>query len=347
MALETLSGIASALTQVFAPELDRQFNQEAVTAKALTFEDGRGKNVAWDVEFSGASAAAYAEGSDVTDGEMLTNPAVPAVLDWGRYRSAFKISGDAIDAAMSTVDGATALVDLVRERVLNCGTALSSVINTDLITGTGTDGAGNPTIIGFLGGALATTGSYAGIYRTGGGTNYTEWKGNALANGAVARPLTLDLMAQGEQLIFTASNMKPTIILTSPGVVRKYKGLFEPIHRVSGIEPRVDSLYGAEFTFMGIPVVRDRNFTAGTLVMANQNLCKVRQLPQGLYPDTNATDGQLPDTNGAQTGITPIRFRIYPLAKTGDSVKFVLQAKLQLQVRRPNAFCVISDISES
>jgi hypothetical protein len=345
MAMELLASIANALTQLFAPELSRQYNRTATTAKLLTFREGRGKNIAWDVEFSGAGAASYAEGSDVAQSEFLTDPVVPAILPWGRYRSAFALSGDEIDIAASSQYGAMELVDIVGERVIGCATKLITTINNDLILGEGSDAAKNPTIFGFLGGAIGNTGVYAGISRT----TYPEWAGNVIGNSGTARPLTIDLMNHMDELIFNACGLPYGIIVTSPGVYRQYSGIFEPIRRIAtdGRGPLQYDTVAAELFFKGIPIVRDRSFPAGKMMFLNLSEVEVLNLPQGRYPDVNSSDGVLSDSNGQTASATGVRFRIYPLAKTGDAVKFVLQAKLQLKVKRPNCCGIIEDIAEA
>ena len=67
-------------------------NRLAVAAALIQAERGAGKNAAWDVEFSGATADAVDEGSDVQEAEFTTDPPQAAVLHWAHYRQSFKIS---------------------------------------------------------------------------------------------------------------------------------------------------------------------------------------------------------------------------------------------------------------
>src|SRR5690606_33596363 len=103
-------------------------------------------------------------------------------------------------------------------------------INTDIVVGTGTDGSGNPTIIGLLT-ALTDSGSYASINPATAGQE--AWVGNLVANGGVARPLTLDLLAKAEQLQYVASGQSCDVVVTTPGIKTKYEGLFNAIQRMS------------------------------------------------------------------------------------------------------------------
>lgn len=352
MAAETLSSISTALSQVFAPQIARQWNRSAVTAALISLQPdgvsaGRGKNVAWDVAFSGNSATTVAEGSDVQDSELASDTNVPAVLSWAHYRSSFKVSETELDAAASSVGVATALMDIFGERIMNAGEKMARVVNVDLLSGTGTDGSSNPTIVGLLGGALETTGSYAGLSRA----TYSEWQGNVMANGGVARPLTLDLLYQMDQNIFTASMEMATHLIVSPGVYRKYASLFEAIRRIEGDGRGALSMGSgaAELFFKGLPVLRDPSVPAGTCIFFNNRHVKAKYLPR-LQSPQDAVMQRMSDLvggNGADVkNVTAVPARVAILAKTGDSVKVSLKTTLSACVTRPNALGYISDISE-
>lgn len=352
MAAETLSSVVNALSQVFAPELARQWNRSAVVAALIAAQPGavsagKGKNVAWDVAFSGNAAGTVAEGSDVQDAELASDTNLPAILDWAHYRSSFKVSETELDAAASSVGVATALMDLFGERIMNAGEKLARVINVDLLTGDGTDGSGNPQLVGLLGGALETTGLYAGISRAA----QSEWAGNVLSNGGVPRPLTLDLMYQMDQQIFTASMETATHIITSPGVYRKYAGLFESVRRIEG-DGRSAMTFGsgaAELFWKGVPVLRDPSMPSGTLIFFNARHVSAKYLPR-LGSPQDAVMSRMQDLSGGNgdlvKNMTGIPARVAILAKTGDSVKCSVKTTVAACVKRPNALGYIDDISE-
>jgi hypothetical protein len=223
---EYLASINSALSQIFAEPLARQWNRSTILLNRLMAKgdigDGKGKNVAFDVEFTGNQASTVAEGSDVQPNEFQSDVNMPAVLPWAHYRSSFQISETEFDAARSSLGTPAALQDLFGDRILGAGAQIARKIENDVFQGTGVDASGNPTIIGIFGGALVTSGGYAGINA---GT-WTEWQTNILANGGVARTLTVDLLDQADALIFTASSEPWDLITTSAGVSRKYGGFF-------------------------------------------------------------------------------------------------------------------------
>lgn len=352
MATEALTDIANALSQVFPDALNRQWNRVAEAASRIRVVNGVGKNAAWDVQFSGTNVASnYAEGSDVQTTDYTQNPNIPATLSWGHYRQSFSMTDTEMEAAASSLAASipTALVDLFGERVQNAIAKLASDINVDIFTGTGTytlpGPVSVPNIVGLLGGALDATGTYATIVR---GT-YAEWAGNVLANGGVARPLTEDLLYQLEQNIFTASGEKPDLILCSPGVARKYAGLFVAEKRVvtSGEASPVYASGTMNMFWNGMPVIRDRNCSSGYLIMVNSNNLELKQLPNKQARDVMRAMEQLQSSNGMTQRPLPLVASITPLARTGDAVKMMCNIKLALCAKRPNSMGYIKDINET
>lgn len=357
--LSNLADVTAALSQRYAKKLYNQFNRVTVTAGLIGTEadmQGNAKNTAWDVQMSGATADVYAEGTDVQNSELNVDLPLPAVLSWAWYRSAFQISESQIDAARAsggTADAAMSLVDL---RVMSNAAKLIQKVNQDIWAGTGTGTGGNPSIIGVSGGALSAA-VYAGLDS---GT-YSEWIGNLLANGGVARPLTMDLMEHAEQECWEGVSESPTAIVASAAVLRKYVGLFETIQRVVGPVgdaplPRFDTSVmlnqGIESTnlfFKGIPVFRDKDAAAGSMLFMNQKYIKKAFLPSGRDSAGTAVffeDRQGVGTNGDLVRTpTGLPIRIEALAKQGDSYKIMLKTVVQLQVARRNAHALISDIA--
>ena len=350
MGTQLLADIANVLTKQFDPALKRQFNRRSVLAALLPKKNGAGANLNWGARFSrSVHAAKFTEGADVAAGEINQDVDQNAVLGWAMYRVAFGMSGISIAAARSALQSPDALLELFEGHLTDAATDLISQINAALYSG---DGSASE-IAGLYGsGALAATGSYAGLSRV----TYPEWASNVLGNGAVPRALTKSLLDQLEQQIFDACGMPPDVIVASSGVVRKYEALFDSVVRT---EPAAGA--GAELSvigrlagnsgatglfYKGIPVVRDRNATAGKLSMLNTDFAGIRSLPH-VDPGMAVTPSK--DDKGLTDGVvdTGINAKVEPLAKTGDSNKFQLVSYLQLQVRRPNTCGVLEDIDES
>jgi hypothetical protein len=345
MALSNLATFANALSQLYAPDIQAQYNRQAVTTSLLPVRPGRGKNVAWDVTFSNAAAASYAEGADVASGEYTTDKKIPASLSWGLYRAAFQLSETAVDAAASSMGTPEELMDLVGDALTDVSRKLISVINNDVINGTGVDGSSNPTFVGLLGGSLAASGTYAGIARA----TYAEWAGNVLANGGTPRALTVDLMDNLDQVIYAAAGYKYDLILCDPRTFRKYKGLFQSSVVQQIVPGGPVSAYGIgsdTLTYNDVRIIRDKDIPAGNMLFLSSQDLEIQFLPfagagDGVLSREMSGEG----SNGKGSTPTGVPFRVVPLAKTGDSYKFLLRAQAQLKVKRPNAFGIITDLS--
>lgn len=365
MAADVLANIANALARTFAPDIVMQFNREAVTAKLLSVKDDQGygdaKEVAWDVSFSGATAAAFAEGSDVGASEFNQDTDINAILSWGMYRAPFQLSNLEINAASRAVGSADKLRSIVTHRLFGSMTKMASVINADLWTGTGTASNGNPNIIGFTGtagtwnGSLISSGSYAGL-ATG---TYSEWASNLFTNGGVSRPLSFALLSQAERQIYLNSGERPDVMVGSVGVLSKYEGLFESQKMYNSNEGGGVSQYRGSVTagmegmktslaWRDTPMYRDRNAPTGVLLMLNSSNLELKFLPfNPLSPDGVPVQTMtLPSSNGKATTPTPLMANIYPLARTGSAIKFNVEMYVQLAVKRPNSCALIGDLSE-
>lgn len=350
MAADVLSNISGALAQTMAPQLIRTWNRRAVGLQNVRIllggGQGNGQNVAWDVEMTGATAAAFAEGSDVTSGEYNQDTIVKAKLDWGMYRAPFQLSNLEINVAAANIGNASALEDIVGERFIGAITKIVDLMQTDFYSGTGTDGSGNPNIVG-LDSALAATGLYGGLNKS----TYATWAGNVLANGGTARALTMGLLASSEQQTFVASGMEPDVLITTAGVHTKYEGLFEATRRTvdSGQGP-IQSYQGSSgrLFWRGKPVIRDKSATTGQIYMVSQDGIELRVLPWAAVPDgVMVVQKAAVSSNGDQMEQIGIPFNCYPLARTGSAIKFVVEVYAQLKVLRTNAHSLIKDISES
>jgi hypothetical protein len=347
---ETLSTITSALAQTFAPQLVRAWNRSSVFLQNLQFVpgggQGGGKNVAWDVEFSGQTAASFVEGSDVGATEPSYDIPVPATISWGQYRSAFQLSNLELNAASANIGNPVALERLLEERFLGAITKITSRLNTDAIVGDGTEDSTNyPTIVGIIP-ALAATGAYANIDKS----TYPEWAGNVSANGAVARALTMELLAKAEQSLYTASGQEPELLITTPGVYTKYEGLFQSVFRQmsDGTGPTPSFQGSANGLFWrGRPIIRDKDMTSGYLAMLKPSEIEFCILPWAPVPDgVPVTMRELLSSTGTNARALGAYVHVYPLARTGSAIRFCAEIYCQLKVKRPNEHVLIKDISE-
>jgi len=351
MAESKLTNFSNALSQKFAPKIAKQFNRMCVglaSVETVPPSEGLGaKNVAWDVNLGGATAFSYLEGADIQSSDYSIDTAQPATLSWAEYSSAFWVSGTLVDAAFMSGGSATALINFIEDQFINNSAAVASLANQDFYYGTGDNGSGVPNVVGLLGGALEESGSYANIDR---GT-YPLWKGHALSNGGVMRPLTPDLIRQGDQAVFISTNEMPTKYLCSTGVYRKYQDMFDPLVRVAA--GRGDLTYNMgtnQIFWRGVPIIQDKDIdesvAGGVIIGLNDREVKKVYLPhKGVPMDVPQV---LEDGKGVamdQSMSTGLQFRLIPLFKSGDSYKFQVLVKFQLQVRHPNSCFYINNLA--
>ncbi len=348
MANQAQSDISNALATVFDPIVTEAFNRQAVLASLIRKMPGEGKTCAWDVVFSGATAATYTEGADVTT-ETAQDVIVPASLSWAWYRANFGMTGIAQAAAASSKTSPARIRNLYAQNLRGSLTKLVSTLNADIYDGAGTTG-----LITGLDSALAATGTYANIAK---GT-YAEWAGNVVTNSGTPRALTKSLLDELEKDIFAACGENPDIIVTTPTIAMKYSELFDAQANVILVQgelsgavgtapPKPPRAKGRTGTYYhGVEVMRDKDCKAENLFMLNSAYIELEILPAVVDMDTGKfISRQLPtDSEGGVVGI-PLTF--YPLAKTGDSNRYSAVVYCQLKVSQPNAHGLIDDIDES
>jgi len=340
MAVSNLSAIQSALSLIFDNQLSRQWNRVSRTLSLTRAMPLGGKSVNWSISTSGQTANTHTEGADITSGELLIDAKKDMVLGWGLYRNAIGLSSLSLEVAAGSSGSALEMMSLLEEEVSGAGHALASKLNLDLFSGDGTSNA----LVGFDN-ALITTGTYG----TQDVSTVTSLKSNLDANGGTPRALTIALMEEMETAIYTRCAESPTVIVTTPAIFAKYKGLFEPVRRVVGDHPgaydtsvKDDAVY-----FMGIPIIRDINATAGSMYFLNERLMEMKYVRPMFFGDSvTSVIRKAMGSNGlSQQDPTSIPLRLESLAKTGDSNKFFLRTVCQLCIKRPNAFGILSDLA--
>lgn len=339
----TLAAVSNALSQTYESQIVRQINREAATLRFLPKKFGAGKNVAWDTEFDGALAASYADGADVADGDFGVDDNLPATLAWGLYRAPFRATGLAIAAAGSSHSPDT-LKNLFEEKMFGAVSKLGSVVNTALFTGTGAN-----SILGLLAanGPLDSVGTYAGIDRA----VQTGWAGNKLANGGTPRAVSFDLLRAMIRSIFTRQGGYPDILICDPLTFDRIAALFDTNRRwMDSVTTAAGEikLRGGEraLDFDGIPIMRDKDCTAGNVVAINTQHVEVRFLPT--YPSQAASGPngtfEIHDDMGRVSGLPA---RIEMLGKTGDTEKAYAKVYVQVRNNRPNSCGWLTDLLTS
>jgi hypothetical protein len=343
MAIADFSNVSAALATIFEDMVVDQFNRSVVLTKLLPFAEAEGKNIVWDANFGTTpGTSVLADGATVVT--FNNDSLVPATLNFGTYSEAFSVSGKAL-AAAARANNPDMLADLFAEKMDNAVTRLAFNINKDFFSGSGA----TDTIMGLTasGGGLKATGTYAGIDRS----VQTQWAGNELLAGGVARPLSFQLMRDVRKAIYVASGMMPDLIVCDPTQHENYGMLFGSNRRyvqdisLRGNSVKLDGGYKA-LEFDGIPVIADPTCPAGQMLFLNTKYVKIRQLPNVSAPESRGGMIRLHGTAEEQlgSGETGLVARINPLAVNGDAYPFQLVLYPQIQVQRPNSCAILGDL---
>lgn len=351
MTTTNLAAVTNALEKRFERDLISNINRSSPILQVLRLERMAGQNIQWSNTFGTATtdeAEATAEGADVS--VFTTDTKAPAVLQAAVYTEAFEVTGVAL-AGAAAAGNPDELADLFRFEIDTAGMRLSLGLAKEVYRGTGTAGTGGGTrMIGFDGGAILDTGTYAGLDRA----TYPQWASTIVGNGGIARDVSVKLMHKMQRKVQNASGMTPNLIVGGTATVEQYGLLFGDQRRyndeinVPGAGPmRLDGGFRT-LEFNGIPVMPDLNAPEGKLYFLNTGVVLLRQLPQPGQRALPLVVGELElmgQNLNAPRVKTPIRVRIQALGPKGDKFQFQLVAYIQLQVRQPNACGVLTDLA--
>jgi hypothetical protein len=331
---QTLSTILTALAQNFRPKIVRTVNRRSVLTKVLPVVKGEGKNIAVDVEFTGAIAEAANDGDDVVN--YGSDALSPATLPWAIYRSNFRVGDVAMAAAASSLTPLS-VQNLWVRNLVNGATALASAINLDLYSGNG--GASPPHITG-LDTALLDNNTYMGIDRTQSGN--ATFRGNVIDPGSPTAPTLSSLRKDINTTIYTACGEQPDIAMCGPAVFNTIGDLFTELRRynqgVTEIETAkgkivLDASIGA-IEFEGCVFIKDKDATANEIFYLNSNYVRIEYLDLSPMADVMSAGDDLDLEDGF--GPVPLGARFKKLATTGASEKATMEVALNIVVEKPN-----------
>lgn len=350
-----LARVTDALPTLLADKVIPQMNRSAPELQLIPFKAGQHKNLVWDVEFKNASESAnsaLAEGAAVsTYGD---DDIVPATLNWCDYSESIAVTGKALSAARGSAGagGASELQDLWVHKTLGAVRRLAKNLGRDFWTGPGT---GNR-MLGLYGGATLTSGaplSNAGTYANINRATYADWKANVLLNGGTPRALSFDLMRDMRKAIYDACGEMPDLIMCDSTQHEAYGKLFGDQRRyvqevtIRGQKIVLDGGYRA-LEFDGIPIIASVNHPAGYMTFLNTNYVKMAALddmPTEANRSPRMVQLQAMPEEQLQSGATPFRARLNPLAVNGDLYPIQMILYPQIYIERCNAFGVLGDLA--
>lgn len=332
MADTTLASILNALGQNIRPVIVTQFNRRARFLRLIPFTLGDGKNLAWDIESDGATTENHADGDDVS--AFSTDTDTAATLQWGLCRSNFAIGDQAIAAARANKNPG-GLIALGRRRIMGAATKLTSRLNYEAYSGTGTGGQ----MAGLCSVALRTDNTYAGIDRTDSANAF--WRSNI--TDLAGAPISLDAIREMIGVkIYEACGEEPDVALCGAAAFKKVGALFDATRRQSQdvtIEtPRGQiTLKGGlgVIDIDGTVLIKDKDVPSGEIVFVNTQYVEGEYLPLG--SDENLPENAMTESANDGWGALPLGFDIKELGRSGAKRKFTMMSSVQIKVTRPNA----------
>lgn len=351
MADINLSLISGALEQFIQQKVVRQYNRSSVTTNLLRKTPGKGKNLAWDVSIGTATGQIFDDGQIVTTFNSDTKRL--ATLPWSELGDAFKITGRAEDGAQFSQ---TELANQWLFELGECVTRCADIVNTQIWNGNGS-AVGGQRLFGLAmtsNGPLSPTGTYANINRS----VDTQFAGIRLSNGGVPRAVTLPLIEYGLEQVFNASGKQPTWGITTSNVWRLLCELNGSDRRVmQEVYVRGQKLnmslgfHAVEVN--GIPVFKDKDVPTGTLAFFHEESICIEFLPtapsriqrgkvMARVPIAGLPQEQ--DMTAAPPQV-PLIGNVIQLPSGGNFDSWMLDTTCGLEVNRPNAHLVITDIA--
>lgn len=341
MAEATLSNSQAAFEQRVRDQLVRQPNRSTVLLNLLGKNSSTGKNFAFDATFGTDTGQRFTDGEDV--GTFHNDTEVMGKLDWCHIGDAFAITGTAEDAAAAEP---TELANLWMKKLVDNMHRVAEKVNYDLWNGDGSSGVVHG--LGATDGPLGDSGTYATLAR---GT-YTQWE--ATRDDTIG-PLSMKRLETWLENIYVASGSVPSFIVTTPALWRTYAELIFPEKRymqsvnIRGQQISLDGGWNA-LDVNGIPMFKDRQAVAGSMVAINDRHMGVAFLPAAQRLVNQVYLGQVPiagtpqEQAGAVPGSTGLMARLIKLAQLGDKSKYQVLTKVALWSDKCNAHGIMTNV---
>lgn len=350
MALVDLTAVSPVVAKLFANRVTTQLNRAIVLSQVLDVRPEAGQNIQWvarsGTDSPSAGTGVIADGDDVSVFNSDTRE--PAVLQYGTYHDAFKVSGKALNIAYASGNPAQ-LADLYAEEMAYSVERLATAISVDIYSGDGT----TDHIMGLLdatNGAMLDSGTYAALDRS----TRTYWKGNVIDAGGSS--LSLQSIRDLKRLIYNVSGTSPDIFFCDAfqhdalgAQYANQRRYVTDVLRNDGMAIKLDGGYATTaLEFDGIVVLKDKRCPSGTFGALNSlhvSLAQLANSPSQLsFGRGMLMLGGTPETQKGE-GRTKLSAQILPLAMTGRAVKTALFCDPQVVSKRPNATGFIKNLA--
>jgi hypothetical protein len=170
-------------------------------------------------------------------------------------------------------------------------------------------------------------------------TGTVQWDANVLDNSGTNRDLTLDLLQQAYDVTEIESDEVPGLILANHAIKRRYAALLVADKRYPpGGDITLDGGYKA-LEFNGTPLVADKD--ASLSLGTNNSLNRIYFLTMSSLEMQVLRDWGWLDEDGSVLKMKPAT------ESYADAWQAYMGAYLEMGIVRPNANCVLKDITET
>lgn len=361
MAVLALAGVTDALSLILADRAKRQFREDSVLLNLLEFVPASNANLTYAVKFDGRSAGgAYAAGAAFNASEIDSHTRDQATAAWANYRHAAEVADETMDIVSRT--GGAEGFDILATEVFDAIVKLSRTLGAAVYAGAG-PGASPPELGGAAIAIDNSTSAFYGIDRS----SVAAWR--ATENAAASGLSGLDSDEINSKLIrpgVDATGRVPDAITVPGAVFDHITGLADAnadavktVRNYRGERVAIETLLGTRtVSVRGVPVIEDRDCTAGTAYAWYFDRVRMRYVPRDdfhvtpaqLAPMLASLAGIVADETEIQAQMLLARQSFMPIlthaAKLGTSERvFVRSGNCQLQWDEPRAFSKITGLT--
>jgi hypothetical protein len=318
MATQTIA--LTVLAQAYANQIVTTVNRTCVALRVIPMRVGGGKNTAWVVKGSGATAAPMAEGA--TAGTPAQDSQTAATLNWAYYKADGGATGPA-QAAAATASSPTGNAELLAMNVVDSVAQMAAEINKDCYEG---DPTASPVQVGGLDFAIGdNTNTYASIAK--GSNSFFQ---STIFNPGVATDVSHGQLRQDISRIKQACGEAPDMALCHPDVFTEIANTFDATRRYNQTTEftnargliKLDASVQA-VTINGCTFIEDKDAT----------LEPPKEI-RGLLQAMGIVEGTMIRANDG-FGEIPLLCAVKSMAATADAETFMAKTYLQLRVRSP------------
>jgi len=346
-----LAAISAVLSVVYADRLADNIRRDCLLPNLLEVADDRNASCLWTGKFTNRStAAAKAEGHDVSGGDFSTHNRRQLTLGWAQYYAYAQVSGLAQAVNTASAQGSPTELDALGEELIDAIDELAVLISSD--TYAGSVSASPPELSG-LAQAVHASGDYAGLAVATEGEHASPTNTLATASLSVTnlreklhRPFK-DSCGMWPEFVVCPGEQWDAVCALFNDQTRNMVDVVTTMAR-GQVQLRATGGYRAVMVD-GVPYIEDRHCTASSFYALHSRYLSYRQVPaatskysaQQIAAAIKELVGVTLEEDVVAATLKRGGARLQPyvqlIGPTGDSMKAMVKWYGQLRLRRRGA----------